>query len=113
MRMLGAYSLASGDFLSTFVLFFFLFFVLLFLSVVLYWFNRTHRVPSLRLVGHTMLVSLRTFPRIIAHRVGSIPGRIRHRLNSSHPKPSPYPASKTNRVSTKTIKKKLKRKIGK
>jgi len=92
--MLGAYSLPPGDFLSTFVLFLFLFFVLLFLSVALYWFNRTHRVPSLRLVVKTMLVSLRTFPRIIAHRVVSVPARIRHRLDESHPKPLPYPLSR-------------------
>lgn len=108
--MLGAYSLASGDFLSTFVLFLFLFFVLLFLSVVLYWFNRAHRVPSLRLVVKTMLVSLRTFPEIITHRVGAVPGRIHHRLDSSRPKPSPYPSSKSHVSVKKKMGAKSKRK---
>lgn len=108
--MLGAYSLASGDFLSTFLLFLFLFFVLLFLSVVLYWFNRFHKIPPINLIGKTMLVAMRTFPEIITHRVFSVPGRIHHRLDSSRPKPSPYPAFKTHVSAGKISGKKAKRK---
>lgn len=88
----------NGDFLSTFVLFLFLFFVLLFLASTLYWFNRMRRVPSLKLVWKTMVISLRTFPAIMAHRVRIVPARVRHHLNEKkHPRPSPYPVSKVEK----------------
>ncbi|MEK6970914.1 MAG: hypothetical protein AABW68_04485 [archaeon] len=91
--MIGSWSIERGDFVSLFLAFLFLFFVLLFVGVVVYWFNRLHRVPSLKLVGKTMLLSLRTFPPVLTHRVRSVPGRIRHRWDARNEKPSPYPPS--------------------
>ncbi|MEK6821176.1 MAG: hypothetical protein AABY11_02130 [archaeon] len=61
----------------------FIAFLALFLSIMIYWFNRTGKVPSLKIIFKIIVLSTLAFPRIFFHRIKTAPRRLLHRV---HPK---------------------------
>ncbi len=75
----------SGEILFSIVRVLLLLFVLYFLAVVIYWFNRTGRVPSLKFIWRMMVQLFKWFPKILFHRIKITPARLRRKKVSAYP----------------------------
>lgn len=82
----------------TFVRGIIIFLILYFLSVALYWYNRSGKIPPFRTIIRMMLQWAKWFPRILVHRVKIVPDRVRKK------KVSPYPNLAKNNSSKLVIK---------
>ena len=98
--MLGAWFPASEWIVISLTRFIAVFFIVYFLAVVIYWFNRTGKIPSLRVVWRTMLQLARWFPKILIHRVKIFPARLRRKEVDA------YPALNTSSSRAKVVSKK-------
>lgn len=93
--MIGSWSPFPEAIVLSLVRFVAIFIILYFLAIVIYWFNRTGKVPSLRVIWRIMLQLAKWFPRILVHRIKIVPARIRKKTHS------PYPELGLSRVSKK------------
>ncbi len=94
--MIGAWSFNIAVFLPSLFRFVAVFLVLYFMAVVIYWFNRTGKVPSLRVVWRTMIQLAKWFPRILFHRIKIVPARIRKKNYNAYPELPHAHSSKAN-----------------
>ncbi|MFH0970756.1 MAG: hypothetical protein V1776_04845 [Candidatus Diapherotrites archaeon] len=96
----------TPDIFGTIIHFLFIFFLTVFLSVAIYWFNRTGKIPSLRIIFKTTLTSLKLFPRIFCYRVRIAPTRLLHKINpKKYPTVNAYPSLGRMTPSSKAKKK--------
>lgn len=107
--MLGAWFPASEWIVVSLARFIVVFFIVYFLAIVIYWFNRTGKIPSLRVVWRTMLQLARWFPKILIHRVKIFPARLRRKEVDAYPSLTISP-SRAKAVSKKSSSKKKKNK---
>jgi hypothetical protein len=83
--MIGAWSVDLSLLFWTFVRGIIVFFILYFLSVALYWYNRTGRIPSFRMIIRMMVQLAKWFPHILVHRVKIVPARVRKKAHHAYP----------------------------
>lgn len=97
--MIGAWPVDGSLLLWTIVRGIIVFFILYFLSVALYWYNRTGKIPSFRMILRMMIQLAKWFPRILVHRVKIVPARVRKKAHSPYPELNlvSFPAKKKSR----------------
>jgi hypothetical protein len=83
--MIGSWFPSLDMFVVSVIRFVAVFVVLYFLAIVIYWFNRAGKVPSLRVIWRTMIQLARWFPKILVHRIRIVPARIRKKSVSAYP----------------------------
>lgn len=107
--MIGAWFLDSQNILLSVVRLLAVFLVLYFLAVTIYWFNRTGKVPSLRVIWRTMIQLAKWFPRILIYRVRIVPARIRRKKVNAYPDlPNSRMSAKLKKAKKKSVRVKKK-----
>ncbi len=84
-RMIGTWSPNLVDTFIIWARFIAVFIVLYFLAIVIYWFNRTGKIPPLRVVWRSMIQLAKWFPKILVHRIKIVPSRIRRKKVDAYP----------------------------
>ncbi len=98
--MIGSWSSSPTDILLLLVQLVLIIFVLYFLAIMIYWFNRTGKVPSFSFILKNMVQLAKWFPKILVHRVKMVPARLRKK------KVQPYPELSIQKKKKVTKKKK-------
>jgi len=110
--MIGAWFPTSEWVVISFVRFVAIFLIVYFLAIVIYWFNRTGEILSLRSAFRMMIQLTRWFPKILFHRVRIFPARLRRKKVDAYPAlnntPKPLPTLSKKTVSNKNKRKNLK-----
>lgn len=107
--MFGAWFPHSEWIVISLVRFVIIFLIVYFLAVVIYWFNRTGKIPSLRVTWRIMLQLARWFPKILIHRVKIFPARLRRKNVDAYPSLN-IPSPRVRAGSQKSYSKKKKNK---
>ena len=107
--MFGAWFPSSEWIVISLIRFVAVFLIVYFLAVVIYLFNRTGKIPSLRVAWRIMLQLARWFPKILIHRVKIFPARLRRKKVDAYPSLN-IPSPRVQAGSKKSYSKKKKNK---
>lgn len=107
--MFGAWFPNSEWLVFSLIRFLVVFLIVYFLAIVIYWFNRTGKIPSLRVAWRIMIQLARWFPKILIHRLKIFPARLRRKNVDAYPSLN-IPSSRVRAASKKSSSKKKKNK---